>query len=116
MNGEHTKPVEVRSEDDEVLAGVRQRHEADERLEIRNSQQAHQDRALLLAEIERLRETLNCPRLTSTASTEQITAVLHDWDKGRPVNTQDLINALAWRIDNQRREIARLQERLKVTS
>ncbi|HSV90878.1 MAG TPA: hypothetical protein VLH80_07245 [Nitrospiraceae bacterium] len=63
-------------------------------------------------EIGRLHETLTCPSLTVTASTEQIKAVLHDWDKGRPVNTQDLINALAWRVANQRREIARLQGRL----
>jgi hypothetical protein len=64
-------------------------------------------------EIERLKETLNCPRLTMTAPVEQIKAVLHDWDKGREVNAQDLINALAWRVSNQRREIAKLNEALR---
>lgn len=64
-------------------------------------------------EIERLQEIATCPRLTATAPVEQIKAVLHDWDKGREVNTQDLINALAWRVDNQRREIARLNEALR---
>jgi hypothetical protein len=67
----------------------------------------------LADEIERLQEIVTCPRLTITAPTEQITAVLRDWDKGRPVNTQDLINALAWRVSNQRREIARLNEALR---
>ena len=40
-------------------------------------------------------------------------AILHDHDKGQPVNAQDLINALAWRVRNQRREIAKLHERLR---
>jgi len=64
--------------------------------------------------LRKLTETLNYPRLTLTAPIEQITAVLRDWEKGRPVNSQDLINALAWRVDNQRREIARLHEQPKV--
>lgn len=68
---------------------------------------------VLWADYERLRETTSCPRLTITAPTEQITAVLRDWDKGLPVNSQDLINALAWRLNNQRREIARLNEALR---
>jgi hypothetical protein len=66
-----------------------------------------------LDEVERLRETLNHPRLTTTAPVEQIKAVLHDWEKGCEVNGQDLINALAWRVRNQTREIARLHERLR---
>lgn len=63
-------------------------------------------------ELERLRETLTCPRLTPDAPTDQFAAVLKDWEKGRPVNTQDLVNALAWRLGNQRREISRLREQL----
>jgi len=61
---------------------------------------------------ERLRETLTCPRLTPDAPTDQFAAVLKDWEKGRPVNTQELVNALAWRLGNQRREISRLREQL----
>jgi hypothetical protein len=64
-------------------------------------------------EIERLRETLTFPRITPEAPAEQLMAILHDHDKGRPVNGQDLINALAWRVRNQRREIAKLHERLR---
>jgi hypothetical protein len=70
----------------------------------------------LNAEIERLKETLAYPRLTADAPTEQYKAVLHDVDKGLPVNGQDLINALWWRIANQRREINRLNERLRNNS
>ena len=65
------------------------------------------------AEIERLSETLTFPRITPEAPAEQLMAILHDHDKGRPVNAQDLINALAWRVRNQRREIAKLHERLR---
>lgn len=68
---------------------------------------------VLWTDYERLRETLTCSRLTLTAPTEQITAVLRDWEKGRPVNTQDLINALAWRVSNQRQELSKLHERLR---
>lgn len=64
-------------------------------------------------QIERLRETLTFPRITPEAPAEQLMAILHDHDKGRPVNAQDLINALAWRVRNQRREIAKLHERLR---
>lgn len=35
-------------------------------------------------------------------------AILTQWGKGKEVDTEDLINALAWRMNNQRREIARL--------
>lgn len=69
--------------------------------------------AAAIAEIERLRETLTFPRITPEAPAEQLMAILHDHDKGRPVNAQDLINALAWRVRNQRREIAKLHERLR---
>lgn len=68
---------------------------------------------VLWADYARLREITNVPSLTLTAPIEQITAVLHDWEKGCPVNTQDLINALAWRLNNQRREISRLHEALR---
>lgn len=64
-------------------------------------------------EIERLRETLACPRLTPDAPAEQFQAVLRDHDKGQPVNAQDLVNALMWRVRNQRHEIAKLHERLR---
>lgn len=68
----------------------------------------------LNAEIERLRETLNCPQLTAEAPAEQFKAVLAEHEKGLPVNTQDLINALMWRVRNQRREIARLYDQLPI--
>jgi len=64
-------------------------------------------------EIGRLHEVTTCPRLTPDAPTEQFQAVLHDHDKGQPVNAQDLINALMWRVRNQRHEIAKLHERLR---
>lgn len=69
----------------------------------------------LNAEIAQLKETFNYPRLTPDAPSEQYKAVLHDVDRGLPVNGQDLINALWWRIANQRREINRLNERLRST-
>lgn len=59
-------------------------------------------------EIARLRETLNCPQLTAQAPAAQFKAVLDQAEKGEPVNTMDLINALWWRVRNQKREIARL--------
>lgn len=65
------------------------------------------------AAYELLRETLTYPRLTPEAPTDQFAAVLRDHDKGLPVNAQDLINALAWRLGNQRREIAKLNEALR---
>jgi hypothetical protein len=66
-------------------------------------------------EIERLKEIIDYPNLTPDASAEQFKAVLRDWEKGREVNSRDLIDALSWRVRNQSREIARLHERLKVT-
>jgi hypothetical protein len=64
-------------------------------------------------EIERLREILTFPRIAPEAPAEQLMDILHDHDKGRPVNAKDLINALAWRVRNQRREISKLHERLR---
>jgi hypothetical protein len=61
-------------------------------------------------EIERLREVLTIPLITPEASSSALfIRVLSEHEKGQPVNGQDLINALMWRIGNQRREIARLQ-------
>lgn len=65
------------------------------------------------AAYEFLREILNFPRLTPDARTDQFAAVLRDHDKGEPVNAQDLINALMWRVRNQKREIVRLNEALR---
>lgn len=68
------------------------------------------DAAALEAEIERLREIATVPLLTpETTDSALFLRVLKEYEKGRPVNTQDLINALAWRVNNQRREIKRLQ-------
>lgn len=67
----------------------------------------------LNAEIAQLKEQLACPRLTADAPTEQYKAVLDDFEKGIPVNAQDAINALHWRVRNQTREIARLHKRLR---
>ena len=68
------------------------------------------------AEIERLRETLTYPQITKDASPETFKAVLRASDKGDPVNGQDLINALMWRVRNQTREITRLNDRLQAVS
>jgi hypothetical protein len=65
------------------------------------------------SDYERLRETFLYPRLTPDAPAEQFTAILRDHDKGHPVNAQDLINALMWRVKNQRHEISKLHERLR---
>lgn len=64
-------------------------------------------------EIGRLQETVTFPTLTPDAPTEQFAKVLRDHEKGQPVNGQDLINALMWRVRNQRREISRLNEALR---
>ena len=61
-------------------------------------------------EIERLREVLTIPNITpETIHPAVFLRTLTEHDKGQPVNTQDLINALMWRVRNQRRELARLQ-------
>lgn len=59
-------------------------------------------------EIERLQEVLTFPLITSEASSSALfIRVLSEHEKGQPVNGQDLINALMWRVGNQRRELAR---------
>lgn len=47
------------------------------------------------------------PELGADSPPGQFAAVLDEADKGHPVNTQDLINALWWRTRNQRTELAR---------
>lgn len=59
----------------------------------------------LEAEIERLRETLTYTTLTPNAPSAQFIAILDAAEKGEPVNAQDLINALWWRVRNQRGEL-----------
>lgn len=73
------------------------------------------DKAMLsaAAELDRLHEILTHPNLPRDPSPEQFKAVLREWEKGRPVNGQDLVNALVWRVNNQRREIVRLNEALR---
>lgn len=56
-------------------------------------------------EIERLREILTYTTLTPNAPAEQFKAVLDAAEKGEFVNAQDLINALWWRVRNQRGEL-----------
>lgn len=63
------------------------------------------------AQIERLKEILTCPQLTPEARADQFKAVLDQAEKGEPVNSLDLIDALWWRVRNQRREIAKLHEK-----
>jgi uncharacterized coiled-coil protein SlyX len=77
---------------------------------VRDNKLMHERIALQDREIERLNEILTCPRLTAEAPTEQYKAVLADFEKGLPVNGQDAINALHWRVRNQTREIARQLE------
>ena len=63
----------------------------------------------LNAEIARLREVLTIPNITpDTTSSALFIRTLTEHEKGQPVNAQDLINALMWRVKNQRKEIARL--------
>ena len=65
-----------------------------------------------VGEIARLREVLTIPLITpDTTSSALFIRVLSEHEKGLPVNTQDLINALMWRVKNQRKEIARLHEK-----
>lgn len=87
-------------------------HEAaDEITHLRgNLSLAEEGLASAMQESQRLPEILNCPRLTVEAPAEQVKAVLRDVDKGLPVNGQDLINALWWRVRNQQREIAGLHK------
>jgi hypothetical protein len=47
------------------------------------------------------------PELMRDSPEIQFAAVYAEADKGYPVNTRDLINALWWKIRNQRRELAR---------
>lgn len=68
--------------------------------------------ATRLQEVERLREVLTIPNITpDTTSSALFIRTLSEHEKGQPVNGQDLINALMWRVKNQRKEIARLQEK-----
>ncbi len=63
---------------------------------------------------ERLREVLTIPNITpETTSAAMFIRTLSEHEKGQPVNTQDLINALAWRVRNQKREIARLHATMR---
>jgi hypothetical protein len=57
------------------------------------------DKAMLsaAAELDRLNEILTHPSLPRDPNPEQYKTVLHEWEKGCPVNGQDLVNALAWR-------------------
>lgn len=75
-------------------------------------QQILRDRADLLAEVDRLLEVMTIPNITpDTTSSSMFIRTLQEHERGQPVNTQDLINALMWRVANQRREIARLHEK-----
>lgn len=66
------------------------------------------------AAYERLLEILTIPNITpDTTSSAMFLRTLREHEKCQPVNVQDLINALMWRVGNQRREIARLHEELK---
>lgn len=69
------------------------------------------DKAMLSAaeELDRLHEILTFPTLPRDPNPDQCKAVLRNWEKGRPVNGMDLVNALTWRLANQRSEIARLE-------
>jgi hypothetical protein len=53
------------------------------------------------------------PELRHDSPEIQFADVFAELDKGHPVDTRDAINALWWKVRNQRREIARLNERNK---
>jgi len=63
-------------------------------------------------EIERLREVVTIPIITPEAPPGVYFRVLAEHEKGQPVNAQDLINALMWRVKNQREQLARLNRRV----
>lgn len=63
-------------------------------------------------EIQRLREVVTFPIITRDAPSILYIRVLAEHEKGQPVNAQDLINALMWRIKNQRDQLARLNQRV----
>lgn len=48
------------------------------------------------------------PELRINSPNSQFADVFAEAERGEPVNAQDLINALWWKVRNQRREIARL--------
>jgi len=66
----------------------------------------------LLREIEHLKEVVLIPLITPDAPAGFYFRVLAEHEKGDPVNTQDLINALMWRVKNQREQLARLNQRI----
>jgi hypothetical protein len=65
------------------------------------------------AQIERLREVVTFPIITPEAPSTLHIRILAEHEKGLPVNAQDLINALMWRVKNQREQLARLNRRVE---
>lgn len=51
------------------------------------------------------------PELRHDSPKTQFADVFSELDKGYPVNTQDAMNALWWKVRNQQREIARLHQK-----
>lgn len=90
---------------------------AEELLQLRgNLSLAEEGLANATQEIAQLREVLTIPLITpDTTSCAFFLRVLSEHEKGLPVNGQDLINALMWRVNNQRKEIARLQAKRPAT-
>lgn len=68
------------------------------------------DIAQLRGELSLAEEGLAEPELRHDSPEIQFADVYAEYEKGHPVNTQDLINAMAWKIRNQRREIAKLHQ------
>ena len=66
-------------------------------------------------ELQHLREVTTIPLITpeSSLSSALCIRVLTEHEKGQPVNAQDLINALMWRVKNQREQLARLNRRVE---
>lgn len=71
------------------------------------------EREQLRAEVERLKEVATIPLITPEAPPGLYMRVLTEHEKGQPVNVQDLINALMWRVKNQREQLARLNRRVE---
>jgi hypothetical protein len=65
------------------------------------------------AKIEWLQEVVTIPLITPESPPGLYMRVLSEHEKGQPVNAQDLINALMWRVKNQRRELSLLQRRVE---
>jgi hypothetical protein len=103
VNGEHTNRSAHPTED-ERLTRLRL---------LANSSIVGAEIKWIVDEYDRLREVTTFPLITPEAPPGLYLRVLAEHEKGQPVNAQDLINALMWRVKNQREQLARLNRRVE---